>query len=100
MAVIKELYIKNFRGLNDVIIPIGDKITAIAGQNATGKSTILGMLGQPFNPPNETTTIFGDPFKAKFSNIFKLDKGVKGTVLLTPYAFNTVPRLSPVSLAI
>lgn len=73
MAVIKELYIKNFRGLNDVIIPIGKKITAIAGQNATGKSTILGMLGQPFNPPNETTTIFGDPFKAKFSNIFKLD---------------------------
>lgn len=73
LAVIKELYIESFRGLNDLTIPIGKKITAIAGQNATGKSTILGMLGQPFNPPSEKSTVFDEFFKAKFSDNFKLD---------------------------
>jgi len=71
MAVIKNLYIKNFRAFKNIDIPLGDKLTAISGQNATGKSTILGMLGQPFSFSNEET-IFGNSFQTKFSEIFKL----------------------------
>jgi AAA15 family ATPase/GTPase len=51
-------------------IPLGKKITVIAGQNATCKSTLLGMIGQPFGLKNEYT-IFNKPFSTKFSEIFK-----------------------------
>lgn len=80
MAVIKELYIDNFRAFKDISITIGDKLTAIAGQNATGKSTILGMLGQPFSFVGEET-IFGKSYQTKFREIFKfsLDTEQAGT---------------------
>jgi AAA15 family ATPase/GTPase len=42
---IKELRIKKFRLFRDTKIKLGQYITAIAGFNATGKSTILGLLG-------------------------------------------------------
>ena len=41
----KELYLDNFRIFKDQKIVIYDTITAVAGQNATGKSTVLGILG-------------------------------------------------------
>jgi hypothetical protein len=35
--------------MEDLELPIGDRITLIAGQNGTAKSTILGMICQPFS---------------------------------------------------
>ncbi|MEN6462210.1 MAG: AAA family ATPase [Syntrophomonas sp.] len=71
MAIIKEINIERFRAFKNILIPLGQKLTAIAGQNATGKSTVLGMLGQPFSFPDEET-IFNKPFQTKFNQIFKL----------------------------
>ncbi len=43
----------------------------IAGQNGTSKSTILGMLGQPFGL-RDRRTIFSKPFSTKFTDIFNM----------------------------
>lgn len=42
---IDSIDIHNFRCFNDVSIKLGSKVTVIAGHNATGKSTILALLG-------------------------------------------------------
>lgn len=70
MAVIKSIFIEKFRKLENVEIPIGKKLTIISGQNGTMKSTILGMLGQPFGW-DANKTIHGRSFKAKFGESFK-----------------------------
>lgn len=47
--IIEYLKIKKFRSFEkDTIIPLSKNITVIAGQNGTSKSTLLGMLAQPF----------------------------------------------------
>lgn len=43
------LKIDTFRRFSNITIPFGDSITLIAGQNGTSKSTLLGMLAQPFS---------------------------------------------------
>lgn len=43
------LKIDTFRRFRDITIPFGDRITLIAGQNGTSKSTLLGMLAQTFS---------------------------------------------------
>lgn len=51
MAVTRvvELRIDAFRRFGKTSIAFGDEITLIAGQNGTSKSTLLGMLAQPFS---------------------------------------------------
>lgn len=72
-VMLKALHVEKFRAMRDLHIPLGKKVTVIAGQNATCKSTLLGMLGQPFGLKNERT-IFDKPFSTKFSDIFKFSK--------------------------
>ena len=55
--------------MENMTVPLGKKFTVIAGQNATCKSTLLGMIGQPFGLKDKT--IFDKPFSTKFSDIFK-----------------------------
>ncbi len=43
------LKIKEFRRFKDITISFGPHVTLIAGQNGTSKSTLLGMLAQPFS---------------------------------------------------
>ncbi len=88
---ITSIKIEQFRRFQDVTIDIGPKITIIAGQNGTCKSTLLGMLCQPFtfseNKKKEDssyTNIYnglklGDyktltqrPFKSKYSEVFRM----------------------------
>jgi len=38
-----------FRRFQNITIPFGNHVTIIAGQNGTSKSTLLGMLAQPFS---------------------------------------------------
>lgn len=68
--MIEYLHVKKFRAMKNLKIPLGKKITVIAGQNATCKSTLLGMIGQPFGLKKEKT-IFNRSFSTKFSDIFK-----------------------------
>ena len=79
---IKEIKIKKFRGLHDITLPIGERITLISGKNATSKSTILGIIAHTFNFERNYTqnqdiqnrTIWGTRFSSKFSEHFKLSE--------------------------
>ena len=68
---IKGIEVSRFRAMHDLEINLGQLITVIAGQNGTSKSTILGMLGQPFGL-RDRRTIFGKPFSTKFTDIFNM----------------------------
>lgn len=68
---IKGIEVSRFRAMYDLKFELGQLITVIAGQNGTSKSTILGMLGQPFGLRNKQT-IFGKSFSTKFTDIFNI----------------------------
>lgn len=92
-GIIKSIHIDRFRRFNNIDINLFPNLTAIAGQNATLKSTLLGLISQPFsfkampldnpedseefNDPNESDfyhqkTIEGLSFQGKLSDKFKL----------------------------
>lgn len=93
-GIIDKIYIKKFRKFVDVEMHCGKKLTVIAGQNGTQKTTLLGLLAQPFsmskrNPENsnpntvgdsgsesfyEFKTLTGHAFQSKFADKFKLDE--------------------------
>jgi AAA15 family ATPase/GTPase len=71
--------------LNDQIFNLGDNLTAIIGQNGTMKSTLLGMIAEPFRfeEPKDSNekpfkTIDGKNFQLKFSDAFKFSDGSNG----------------------
>lgn len=68
---VKEIYIKEFRLLKDVKIPIAENITIICGQNGTSKSSILGLLAQAFNFIKDPSTSEKIGFKTLFDTNFK-----------------------------
>ena len=62
-----KLNLDDFRIFKNQTIHIGNTITAIAGQNATGKSTILGILGNACELKTKFgTTITDKQFKTEF----------------------------------
>lgn len=70
--MIKRVKIKEFRVLRDIEFLLGKNITVIAGQNGTGKSTLLGLIGNSCQiDKKEGETIYGLQFKTDFSEIFK-----------------------------
>ncbi len=69
--MIKHIMIHSFRLFNSLEFNLGKKITVISGQNATGKSTLLGLMGATFELPTcFGTTLFKKQFRAKFSEMF------------------------------
>jgi len=73
---IKKLKIDKFRHLKNIEMEFGERITAIAGQNGTGKSSILGIIGHVFtftktDELKQMQTIFGKNFETVYSEIFK-----------------------------
>ena len=98
MIKAKSIVIQTFRSFasNEEFV-IGDRITLIAGQNGTAKSTLLGMICQPLGFPDprqgkqrkadslytrvydglnlwEYSTLAGRPFKAVYSDVFRMSK--------------------------
>lgn len=75
---IKSISIKKFRGFKNVKFELGSDITIISGQNGTQKTTLLGLLTQPFtitdrdNPMYGEKPLSGGDFKSGFSDKFKL----------------------------
>lgn len=70
-----RLHLNDFRIFKDQVINFGDTITAIAGHNATGKSTVLGVLGNSSELKGKFgTTITDKQFKTEFSELFKGSK--------------------------
>lgn len=77
--IIESIEVEKFRAIENLSLCIGKNITAIAGRNATLKTTLLGMLGQPFtissgHPMYGCTTIDGYNFKSQFKEKFKISK--------------------------
>lgn len=68
---IESIEIDRFRNFTPMTIKLGRYVTVISGQNGTGKSTLLGMLGQPFGMA-EMKDVFGRGMRAKFTDMFKL----------------------------
>lgn len=79
-GIIKSAHITSFRRMKDLDLTLGSHVTIIAGQNSTMKTTLLGMLGQPFSmrnktfPMHEARTIEGKRFEGKLSEKFKFSK--------------------------
>ena len=98
MTRVVSLKIDLFRRFRDITIPFGEHVTLIAGQNGTSKSTLLGMLAQPFSfgvvrgstarePDKSTYTknyhgrklhefvdLTGKPFMYDCDDVFRLSK--------------------------
>ena len=77
--IIKSIHIEKFRAFKDKDIKFTNNIVAIAGQNGTMKTTLLGMLSQPFSMQTHEAmqnelTIDNQPFEKKFQDVFKISK--------------------------
>lgn len=77
--IIKSIEIEKFRAFKNVSFALGKRITAISGRNATQKTTVLGMIGQPFtisntHPMYGCKTIDGYNFRSQFKDKFKISK--------------------------
>lgn len=66
-----KLEIHHFRHITNQTIEIGSVMTAIAGQNGTGKSTLLGWISQSCDTKLKNKTLLDTPFKSKYSEIFR-----------------------------
>ena len=95
---INKISIEHFRRFHNIEFEIGSCITLIAGQNGTNKSTLLGMLSQPFSfgvirgktaghPDNSRYTdnyhginlanfkdLTGNPYNYDCEDVFRLSK--------------------------
>lgn len=78
--IIKSIEIEQFRAFRrNSSFKLGKQLTAISGRNATQKTTVLGMIGQPFtiskgNPMYGCKTIDGYNFRSQFKEKFKISK--------------------------
>lgn len=75
--IIKSVKIEKFRAFEHASFSLGKRITAISGRNATQKTTLLGMIGQPFtiskdHPMYGCKTIDGYNFRSQFKEKFKI----------------------------
>lgn len=64
-----RLYIEDFRQFQNCEIIIGKKLTAIAGNNGTGKSTILGLLANS-SELRGYKTYMDKSFRGEFAELF------------------------------
>jgi AAA15 family ATPase/GTPase len=77
---ITKIFIEKFRGFQNVEFTLGSHLTVISGQNGTQKTTLLGLLSQPFsitdkkNPMYGESPLSGENFRSQFSDKFKLSK--------------------------
>jgi AAA15 family ATPase/GTPase len=70
--MIHSIQINKFRAFKDVGFRLGRYITAIAGQNATGKTTLLGMIGNSSElKKKDGLPILQNQFRTEWSEIFK-----------------------------
>lgn len=75
--LITQVHIKKFRGFHAQTFEVGSMLTAIAGQNGTQKSTLLGMITQTFtlgndNPMSKEHPLCGGSYRSAFSEKFRL----------------------------
>lgn len=74
---ITKVHIDRFRGFHNQEFEVGSQITAIAGQNGTQKSTLLGIITQTFtiskdNPMSGEKPLCGGTYRSAFRDKFRL----------------------------
>ena len=73
---IKDLNIKDYRAFQkETNIELSKHLTAIAGMNGVGKSTILAILTNVGELPKKYKTIGGSLFRGEFSDVIMYDAG-------------------------
>ncbi len=76
--IIDKLKIAKFRDIENLEFSFGSKITFIAGTNGTSKTSLLGLIGQPFvfreDKRVKHKTLIGKEFATKFSEIHNFTK--------------------------
>lgn len=76
--LITKVHIEKFRGFNNQDFEVGSMLTAIAGQNGTQKSTLLGIIPQTFtlgkdkNPMGSEKPLCGGSYRSAFGDKFRL----------------------------
>ncbi len=81
---ISELYIERFRLFQNNSIKLGKYITAISGFNATGKSTVLGLLGHCGELKlSKGRPLLHSAFKAELGEILKFSKPYDEKMLIS-----------------
>ena len=115
-----SVYIDNFRSFHDVKFNIGQKITAISGQNGVGKSNLVSLIASGSGLNRKAN--FGSNFQPEFYSFFNIDtsenysnyalylkykeKGKRGYVVkkltfkddtATERGIRVIPRTSPYS---
>lgn len=68
---LRRIIANNFRHMKNVNIEFGEHITVISGLNGTGKSSVLGLIGQLFHFKAKDKTINNNNFSTIYSEIFK-----------------------------
>lgn len=74
------MHIAKFRGFQDISFNAGTNITVITGQNGTQKTTLLGILSQPFSITDKANPLYferplcGGNYKSAFAEKFKLSE--------------------------
>ena len=58
--LITKVHIDKFRGFHNQELEVGSMLTAIAGQNGTQKSTLWGMITQPFTISDKKNPMYGE----------------------------------------
>ncbi|ELY3422529.1 AAA family ATPase [Cronobacter sakazakii] len=82
---IKKIKVIKFRGLKNIDIEFGSRLTVICGKNGTSKSTILGIVAQIFSFSRDLTkdpvanltiykTLTNKLFKSSFKEHFRLSE--------------------------
>lgn len=74
---ITNVNIAKFRGFLNQSVELGEQLTAIAGQNGTQKSTLLGIITQSFtlkkeNPMSVEKPLCGGSYRSAFAEKFRL----------------------------
>jgi AAA15 family ATPase/GTPase len=76
--IISRVHIDKFRGFKDAEFSLGEFVTLIAGQNGTQKSTLLGMISQPFTISKKDHPLYGEKplsgenYRSTFKEKFRL----------------------------
>lgn len=76
--LITKVHIEKFRGFNNQDFEVGSMLTAIAGQNGTQKSTLLGIITQTFtlgkdkNPMGSEKPLCGGSYRSAYGDKFRL----------------------------
>jgi len=96
---IRKLTINKFRHLQNINLIFGERLTAIAGQNGTGKSSILGIVGHGFTFSPDYKTLNKKQFATQYSEIFRFsypdyDKPKDHDCIIELDSGQTIPILS------